>query len=394
MLLRQWTHVTSLSLAKVTMKVVMPMALVSAQRVQTLQKLRLDRMEVAADAITFYIYELVKQSRPGVTVFKIIFTAYPTDSRLCVMSHLLYYIKTTRSLRGVESALFISHKKPHKKVSVQTNSRWLKQVLLYAGIDTDNLKSPSTRAASMSAARPMDVPIDYILAAAEWSSFEFRAQTADPAGGVKSDWVHPTVTRAEPKMLRLCLTLSVLLGLQVAGTGADHSVGEACKNSICLPLKKLIKYDTYEELYLPELRWLSTFVKGADLNTAIDIAISRFFKYSRFNNSADTVVPLSIPWSVYVPLTFEIPTSGFLVSISLPAGIVDPPAPNDPSVQLLQSPEVQSYVRTFTEKTEDYDQLIDEFKRDLEKDNRSFNNTGVYINWYNINGLMQIVIKK
>lgn len=58
MLLGQWTPISALSLAKVTVKVVMLMALVSAQRVQTLQKLRIDRMVIAAEAITFYVYDL------------------------------------------------------------------------------------------------------------------------------------------------------------------------------------------------------------------------------------------------------------------------------------------------------------------------------------------------
>ena len=61
-------------------------------------------------------------------------------------------------------------KQPHKGRSVQTISRWLQQVLVYAGINTDNFTSHSTRAASTSAARAMDVPIDHILVAAEWSS--------------------------------------------------------------------------------------------------------------------------------------------------------------------------------------------------------------------------------
>ena len=83
------------------------------------------------------------------------------------MSH---YIEATRVLRGTESALFISCKKTHNKVSVHTISRWLKQVLESAGIDTDKFKSHSTRAASTSAARAMDVHIDHILVAAGWSS--------------------------------------------------------------------------------------------------------------------------------------------------------------------------------------------------------------------------------
>ena len=54
-------------------------------------------------------------------------------------------------------------------MSVQTISRWLKQVLDYAGVDTHVFKSHSTRAASTSAAKAQDVPLDQILEAAGWS---------------------------------------------------------------------------------------------------------------------------------------------------------------------------------------------------------------------------------
>lgn len=168
----------------------------------------------------------------------------------------------------------------------------------------------------------------------------------------------------------------------------------ACEKSICVPINRIIKYDTYEDHQLPALRWLYMFVQQADLLTAIEIAHLKFFEYSRYGNTADTIVPLGIPWTVFTPLTFEISTRDYVVYISLPAGIVDPPAPTDPSVQIHKTPIVEAYVRTFTEITDGYQDLIDEFKRDLENDNRSFNNTGVYINFLNTNGLMQIVIVK
>ena len=67
------------------------MALVSAQRVQTLQLLRLDCMHVASDNIVFYVYDLIKQSRPGKTGAKVMFKAYPVDETLCVVKHLTQY---------------------------------------------------------------------------------------------------------------------------------------------------------------------------------------------------------------------------------------------------------------------------------------------------------------
>lgn len=95
--------------------------------------------------------------------------AYPIDDRLCIIRHLLLYMENTKNIRGYEMALLISHKQPHKKVSVQTISRWLKQVLTTAGVDTNIFKSHSIRAAATSAAMELDVPMDQILETAGWS---------------------------------------------------------------------------------------------------------------------------------------------------------------------------------------------------------------------------------
>lgn len=168
--LHSWSPATFLSLLQLTHKVAMLMALVSAQRVQSLQKLRLDRMLTSASGITFFVHDPIKQSRPGTSGLKLQFIAYPLDPKLCVVAHLQQYIKVTKGLRGSELALLVSHKKPHKRVSAQTISRWLKQVLGDSGVDTKMFKSHSTRAADTSAARVMDVPLDQILSAAGWSS--------------------------------------------------------------------------------------------------------------------------------------------------------------------------------------------------------------------------------
>lgn len=125
-------------------------------------------MEVAEENVMFYIYDLLKQSRPCVTGFKIVFSAYPTDPCLYVRTHLLHCIEAIKTLKIVETGLFISYKKPHMRGSVQTISRWLQQLMSQAGINADVFTSHSTRAAATSAARAMDVPIDHILPAAGW----------------------------------------------------------------------------------------------------------------------------------------------------------------------------------------------------------------------------------
>ena len=169
-MLRGWTPNSGLTLDKLTYKMVMIMALVTAQRVQSLHKLNLDAMTISNGKITFHMQGLLKQDRPGSSGHTLEFLAYPADTRLCIVTLISRYISVTKSLRGTEKALLISHKKPHHKVTVQTISRWLRVVLDAAGVDTNIFKSHSTRAASTSAARMMEVPMDHILATAGWSN--------------------------------------------------------------------------------------------------------------------------------------------------------------------------------------------------------------------------------
>ena len=75
-----------------------------------------------------------------------------------------------------ETQLLISFCKPHKSVSTDTVSCWIKSVMTAAGVDTTCYKSHSTRAAFTSAAARAGVPVDNILSCAGWSNCETFAQ--------------------------------------------------------------------------------------------------------------------------------------------------------------------------------------------------------------------------
>lgn len=104
-----------------TLKLVMLIALVTAQRTQTLHKLRLDCVQLTASTAVFTIMGLVKQSRPGNTGLTVRLKAYPADRRLCVYTYLKHYISRTEIFRKQgslkEHQLFISYKLPHSAVS-------------------------------------------------------------------------------------------------------------------------------------------------------------------------------------------------------------------------------------------------------------------------------------
>ena len=154
--------VGTLNLKELTLKLVTLILLVSGQRGQTIHLLNISNMRVSADGYTFLFSKLLKQTRPGSPKPTVTLTAF-RDSRLRVVTTLEEYISRTESLRGSESQLFVSYSKPHKALSRDTISRWVKTVLLSVGIDTKKFRAHSTRADAVSAANNASVPLDEIL---------------------------------------------------------------------------------------------------------------------------------------------------------------------------------------------------------------------------------------
>ncbi|XP_044165778.1 uncharacterized protein LOC122949786 [Acropora millepora] len=138
--------VEKLDLKSLTLKLLMLIALVSAQRGQSLHMLDTACMKVTDSCYEFSLPEHVKQSRPSFKMPSVILKAYP------------------------ETKLFISLVKPHKRVSRDTISRWIRTTMEGAGIDISMFKPHRTRMAATSKAKGASVPIQEILRTAGWSS--------------------------------------------------------------------------------------------------------------------------------------------------------------------------------------------------------------------------------
>lgn len=156
-------------LSLLSYKLVMLIALASAQRAQTIHKIYVDRIDFSDDLVIIPICNLIKQSKPGRKMISLRLKPYENPS-ICVLKVLKEYINRTRLLRQEEKQLFISFVPPHKAVSKNTISRWLKKVLEEAGIEIDIFKAHSTRAASCSRAKRDNVNIDEILETAGWTN--------------------------------------------------------------------------------------------------------------------------------------------------------------------------------------------------------------------------------
>ena len=157
-----------LSLKLLSLKLVMLVALVSGQRVQTLSLLDLGLTYSVYDSIVFVILDMTKTSRPGKSASQIVLSEHGQDKRLCFF--LLGSIPIETLECRTSSKLFLGLQKPHKAVESQTSSRWLKATLRLSGVRIDIFSGYSTRAASSSKAKLAGLSVDSILECVGWSN--------------------------------------------------------------------------------------------------------------------------------------------------------------------------------------------------------------------------------
>lgn len=172
--LKNFFPLENVTLAQLTHKLVTLLALVTAQRAQTLSLFNTKYLVVDHEKCLFYIRENLKNSSSRVPVPIIPINRFD-DQSLCPIFHLEEYLKRTQEIRKSER-LFVSLNKPHDPVSVDTISRWIKKTLYESGIDTDIFKGHSSRSAAVSAANLNGTDIHTILKTAGWSNSKMFAK--------------------------------------------------------------------------------------------------------------------------------------------------------------------------------------------------------------------------
>ena len=168
--LQRWIPLTRDTIKELTLKLTMVIALVSAQRRQSIHLLNIDYMVKDDISYVFTIKEHIKQSRPGYTPPQIEFKTFSDNPNICIVATLNEYKDTTAVHRGEYKQLLLSYVKLFKPVTVDTISRWLKLVLVQAGIDTTLFRAQSTPCAAVSKAKVNGLHTDDILKTADWSS--------------------------------------------------------------------------------------------------------------------------------------------------------------------------------------------------------------------------------
>ena len=118
-----------LSLKKLTMKLVMLLALVLAHRSSDLVRLSVVGVNVLPQAVSIPLTGLAKQSRPGhADQSSVIIASFEADPYLCPVACFKEYVAQTVTLRVHNSLqLFIVMAKTHKPVLSCTIARWIKE---------------------------------------------------------------------------------------------------------------------------------------------------------------------------------------------------------------------------------------------------------------------------
>ena len=167
--LEDWWPLETLTLKELTLKVTFILAITTGQRVNTLSNILIDNLYFTDDKCTIFFDQLLKTSRRRYHQEPIQLFAFE-NTKLCIFHLLKHYLEITKDLRK-DNQLLISFKKPHRKITSDSVSRWIKLVLKLANIDVINnsIKAHSTRSMATSIASFSGMPINQIMEAAGWT---------------------------------------------------------------------------------------------------------------------------------------------------------------------------------------------------------------------------------
>ena len=153
-------------------KVVTLLCLASFGCVHTISLIRKSNVDFLANkSAIIFIYDDLKVKRRRRPRFILEFPHFNQDRCLSVAHSLRLYLHRTRFLRALSQyQLFISYSPPHKPVTKDSLSRWVKNILRSAAIDVSIFTAHSVRGASSSASRSTGLSLPFILSREDWST--------------------------------------------------------------------------------------------------------------------------------------------------------------------------------------------------------------------------------
>ena len=134
--IRAWRSNRDMTMQQLTWKTVALLALVTAQRCQTLHALTVSKITWESDQVVFTLHKLLKHNKEGSTldIFKV--RKFEEDRRICPYRAVRDYLDRTKSVRDKQDQLFLSYGTDSRAVTKDTISRWLRLTLSAAGVNT------------------------------------------------------------------------------------------------------------------------------------------------------------------------------------------------------------------------------------------------------------------
>lgn len=143
------------------------LSLVTAQRAQAIASIKLEDI-IWGDPVQIMLSSQLKTTTHKHPNPVLVIPRYDNNINLCVIKCLETYISRTNSYRA-DNNLFLSTCKPYKPVCSKTVSRWLINVLVKSGVNTDLFHAHSFRHASSSKASRNGLSSDHIMSRVGWS---------------------------------------------------------------------------------------------------------------------------------------------------------------------------------------------------------------------------------
>ena len=157
-----------LTLAQLTHKLTMLLALATAQRTQTLKALNLDFVTSSPSTVCFNSPDRMKQTAGNRDAPTLYIPLLPERPKICVKTCFEHYKERTKDIRESQQ-LLVATTNPHKAVTTTTIAGWLRLILAEAGLDEKVFTAHSTRSAASSKAAKF-IPIPKVLDAVDWRS--------------------------------------------------------------------------------------------------------------------------------------------------------------------------------------------------------------------------------
>lgn len=161
---------------------------INKARAQSIYLIHISNMEKCFDEYIFEFSGLLKQSRPGYKTPAVHMKSHPPD-RYCTYVVVKEYLSRNCINKKWRRITFINYVKPHKAVTRDTVSQWIKMVLNVSGINTDIFGSHSVRSAPVSKAKLAAVPVDEISRKVGWSNAGTMSKFKKKKKEKKSLWL-------------------------------------------------------------------------------------------------------------------------------------------------------------------------------------------------------------